>query len=126
MRMEPTEQILSELRYLQGQVTRMRELLENVSHELVARGPTLAREAQPEALPAVMNIQELAEHLKLSPDTVRKRIHSGEWPHSRVGRVYRFTREQVQEIEDMLAKVAAQLIAPKRPKLRRSKYHPLI
>lgn len=41
---------------------------------------------------------ELAARLSVSPDTVRRMCNSGKWPHSRIGRLYRFTEEHYQAI----------------------------
>lgn len=48
-----------------------------------------------------VTIEELAEVLQVSSDTVRTWVTRYAWPHLRIGRTVRFTDEQVAEIERM-------------------------
>ncbi|WP_371875934.1 helix-turn-helix domain-containing protein [Pseudarthrobacter sp. SSS035] len=49
-------------------------------------------------VPPMLTVAELAARLNVSPDTVRRMCNSGQWPHSRIGRLYRFTEEHYQAI----------------------------
>jgi excisionase family DNA binding protein len=44
------------------------------------------------------SLREAAGLLGLHPDTVRRRVREGLWPHVVVGRAYYFSEEQVQRI----------------------------
>lgn len=46
-------------------------------------------------LPMVLRVSEVAEVLRVDPDTVYSMVHRGELPVIRVGRVFRFSREQL-------------------------------
>ena len=46
----------------------------------------------------ILTASELAARLKVSADTVRRMCHAGKWPHSRIGRQFRFTEEHYQTI----------------------------
>ncbi|MGY4544504.1 excisionase family DNA binding protein [Arthrobacter sp. UYNi723] len=46
----------------------------------------------------MLTAAELATRLNVSPDTVRRMCNSGKWPHSRIGRLYRFTEEHYEAI----------------------------
>lgn len=43
---------------------------------------------------------DLAGFLSISPATVRRRAGSGQWPHQRLGKLYRFTDQDVEEIRE--------------------------
>ena len=45
----------------------------------------------------VLTLQEAADYLKVSPDTLVDRAASGEIPSARVGRQWRFMRAQLDE-----------------------------
>ncbi|NWN89220.1 MAG: helix-turn-helix domain-containing protein [Micrococcaceae bacterium] len=49
---------------------------------------------------------DLAGMLSVSEATVRRRAASGQWPHQRIGRLYRFTDDDIQEIK---AKLTAEI-----------------
>ncbi|QSZ47249.1 hypothetical protein [Arthrobacter sp. D5-1] len=51
--------------------------------------------------------QEMAARYKLSDHTVRRKVMDGAWPCDRIGRLYRFSPSQQDEI--------AQIIAGKKP-----------
>lgn len=51
--------------------------------------------------------QEMAAKYKLSDHTVRRKVMDGAWPCDRIGRLYRFSPAQQDEI--------AQLVAGKKP-----------
>ena len=44
---------------------------------------------------------DLARTYKISAETVRVKVRSGEWPASRFGRLIRFSPEHQAEIEEM-------------------------
>jgi len=46
--------------------------------------------------------KDLAGMLSVSEATVRRRAASGSWPHQRIGRLYRFTDEDIQTIKEQL------------------------
>jgi excisionase family DNA binding protein len=46
----------------------------------------------------LMTTAELAAKLNVSTDTVRRMCNAGKWPHTRIGRLYRFTEEHYQTI----------------------------
>lgn len=51
--------------------------------------------------------QEMAAKYRLSDHTVRRKAQTGEWPCDRIGRLYRFSPAQQDEI--------AQIISARRP-----------
>lgn len=46
----------------------------------------------------MMTTAEMAARLNVSTDTVRRMCTAGKWPHSRIGRLYRFSEEHYQAI----------------------------
>jgi excisionase family DNA binding protein len=46
----------------------------------------------------MLTAAELAARLNVSTDTVRRMCHAGKWPHSKIGRMFRFTEEHYQAI----------------------------
>lgn len=48
-------------------------------------------------LPMVLRVSEVAELLRVDPDTVYSMVHRGELPVIRVGRVFRFSRDQLMQ-----------------------------
>ncbi|MFS0717586.1 helix-turn-helix domain-containing protein [Arthrobacter sp. 1P04PC] len=48
--------------------------------------------------PRMLTAAELAARLNVSTDTVRRKCTAGQWPHTRIGRLYRFTEEHYQAI----------------------------
>lgn len=46
-------------------------------------------------LPMILRVSEVAEVLRVDPDTVYSMIRRGELPVIRVGRAFRFSREQL-------------------------------
>lgn len=48
-------------------------------------------------LPMVLRVSEVAEVLRVDPDTVYSMVHRGELPVIRVGRVFRFSRDQLMQ-----------------------------
>jgi predicted Zn-dependent peptidase len=51
------------------------------------------------------SLQETAELFEYHPDTVRRRVKAGLWPHVYVGRLIYFTEEQVSHIAAAQAQV---------------------
>jgi excisionase family DNA binding protein len=47
--------------------------------------------------------QEMAAKYRIGDDTVRRRAQSGEWPSDRIGRLYRFSPAQQDEIAQIVA-----------------------
>ncbi len=50
---------------------------------------------------SVITDRELAARLRISWQQVQERCKSGQWPHLRIGRAYRFKAEHVAEISDL-------------------------
>jgi hypothetical protein len=46
--------------------------------------------------------QEMAAKYRIGADTVRRRVQSGAWPCDRIGRLYRFSPAQQDEIAQMV------------------------
>jgi excisionase family DNA binding protein len=44
----------------------------------------------------LLNIQEAARELGIAPVSVRRKVHSGELPHRRLGALIRFTPQDLQ------------------------------
>lgn len=49
------------------------------------------------SVPSVMNVEEVAEYLRLAPATVYRLANRGEIPGAKVGRVWRFQRATIEE-----------------------------
>lgn len=47
--------------------------------------------------------QDMAAEYRIGVDTVRRKVQSGEWPCNRVGRLYRFSPDQQDEIAQIVA-----------------------
>lgn len=47
--------------------------------------------------------KDIAEQYRLADDTVRRKAQSGEWPCDRIGRLYRFSPAQQDEIAQIIA-----------------------
>lgn len=47
--------------------------------------------------------QEMAARYRIGEDTVRRKAQSGEWPCDRIGRLYRFSPAQQDEIAQIIA-----------------------
>lgn len=47
--------------------------------------------------------QDMAERYRVGDDTVRRRAQTGEWPCDRIGRLYRFSPAQQDEIAQIVA-----------------------
>lgn len=48
-----------------------------------------------EVMPDIMTLQELAEILKISESTIRRAIRLGKLNYSKIGKDYRFEKEEV-------------------------------
>lgn len=46
----------------------------------------------------MLTAADLAAKLKVNVETVYKMCKTGKWPHSKIGRLYRFTEEHYQAI----------------------------
>ncbi len=47
--------------------------------------------------------QDMAAKYRISDDTVRTKAQTGEWPCDRIGRLYRFSPDQQDEIAQIIA-----------------------
>lgn len=47
--------------------------------------------------------QDMAVKYKIGDDTVRRKAQNGEWPCDRIGRLYRFSPDQQDEIAQIVA-----------------------
>lgn len=47
--------------------------------------------------------QDMAAKYRIGDDTVRRKAQTGEWPCDRIGRLYRFSPEQQDEITQIVA-----------------------
>lgn len=47
---------------------------------------------------SLLTASDLAAKLDISVETVHRKCRSYEWPHSRIGRLYRFTQEHYEAI----------------------------
>lgn len=47
--------------------------------------------------------QEMAAKYRIGADTVRRKAQTGEWPCDRIGRLYRFSPAQQDEIAQIVA-----------------------
>lgn len=47
--------------------------------------------------------QDMAAKYEVGADTVRRKVQSGEWPGGRIGRLYRFSPNQQDEIAQIVA-----------------------
>lgn len=47
--------------------------------------------------------QDMAAKYRIGDDTVRRKAQSGEWPSDRIGRLYRFSPEQQDNISQIVA-----------------------
>ncbi|POH58250.1 hypothetical protein CVS28_12460 [Arthrobacter glacialis] len=52
---------------------------------------------------AYATAQEMAEKYRIADETVRSKAQSGEWPCDRIGRLYRFSPAQQEEIAQIVA-----------------------
>lgn len=47
--------------------------------------------------------QDMAAKYRIGDDTVRRKAQTGEWPCDRIGRLYRFSPEQQDEIKQIVS-----------------------
>jgi len=47
--------------------------------------------------------QDMAAKYRIADDTVRRKAQTGEWPHERIGRLYRFSPAHQDQIAQILA-----------------------
>lgn len=69
-----------------------------------------------ETMPEVMTVQQLAEYLKLDPNTIYRKFRKGEIPGVRIGKAVRFKKEV---IDSWLRRMSWGWNAEKREGLRR-------
>jgi len=50
-----------------------------------------------------LTAQDMARRFNIGTDTVRRKVQTGEWPGARVGRLYRFSPAQQDEISQIIA-----------------------
>lgn len=63
--------------------------------------------------PRLFTAAELAARLGVAVETVYRMCKTHEWPHSRIGRLYRFTEDHYQAI------IATTVAEPRRPRTQR-------
>ncbi|QCB97099.1 DNA-binding protein [Arthrobacter sp. PAMC25564] len=61
----------------------------------------------------LMTAAEVAAKLKVNVETVYKMCKTGRWPHTKIGRLYRFTEEHYQAI------IATPAMPEQRPRTQR-------
>ena len=47
--------------------------------------------------------QDMSDRYRIGDDTVRRKAQTGEWPSDRIGRLYRFSPNQQDEIAQIVA-----------------------
>ena len=52
---------------------------------------------------SVATAQDIAARYKIGPDTVRRKVQDGSWPCDRIGRLYRFSPDQQDQIAQIIA-----------------------
>lgn len=52
---------------------------------------------------SVATAQDMAKRYGIGADTVRRKAQTGEWPADRIGRLYRFSPNQQDEISQIVA-----------------------
>lgn len=67
----------------------------------------------------MMTAEEVAAKLKVSVETVHRMCRTHKWPHSKIGRLYRFTPEHYQAI-------TATPAAPQQPRTQRKNIERLL
>lgn len=58
--------------------------------------------------------QDMAAMFNIGTDTVRRKVQSGEWPGGRIGRLYRFSPANQDEIAQIIASTKTDEYDPKR------------
>lgn len=48
-------------------------------------------------------VQDMARRYRISEDSVRRKVKNDEWPCDRIGRLYRFSPEQQEQIQQIVA-----------------------
>jgi len=64
--------------------------------QTMKRAAVVRKEARLE-FPEVMNLNQLAAYLQLSPQTIYKKVERGEIPGAKIGRQWRFKRAVIDE-----------------------------
>ncbi|MDI3331445.1 MAG: helix-turn-helix domain-containing protein [Micrococcus sp.] len=62
------------------------------------------------------SVADMAEHYAVSADVVYRKVETGEWPASRIGRMIRFSPDQQDEIERLVVSAGARQ-APKKDRI---------
>ena len=52
---------------------------------------------------SVATAQDIAARYRIGTDTVRRKVQTGEWPCDRIGRLYRFSPAQQDQIAQIIA-----------------------
>lgn len=52
---------------------------------------------------SVATAQDIAARYRIGTDTVRRKAQTGEWPCDRIGRLYRFSPDQQDQIAQIIA-----------------------
>lgn len=61
-----------------------------------------------------LTAQDMASIYKISTATVRAKVRSGQWPGERIGRLYRFSPDQQDDIAQIVAGNKPEEYDPKR------------
>lgn len=56
---------------------------------------------------SVATAQDIAARYRIGADTVRRKVQTGEWPCDRIGRLYRFSPDQQDQIAQIVAGTVA-------------------
>ena len=67
-------------------------LIDGVNLDLGKDGQTSSLNAIP-----LWTVQEVSQYLRLKPETVRAKVRRGELPGIKIGRVWRFKREMIED-----------------------------
>ena len=78
--------------------------------KLEASKPALGAAREPASLNTnpLLTVQEVALYLRLRPETVRAMVRRGELPGIKIGRVWRFQRDTIEDWVRVAAHRAAQ------------------
>lgn len=52
---------------------------------------------------SVATAQDIAARYRIGTDTVRRKVQDGSWPCDRIGRLYRFSPDQQDQIAQIIA-----------------------
>lgn len=58
---------------------------------------------------------ELAEQFQVSPETVRRMARTGEWPSSKIGKLFRFDEDDIARIRELIRTPKAERVEADSP-----------